>query len=86
MVPASGWRVMPVLGRLSSPRGITLDSRGNLIVVQRGLGVTGHTLNSDGCVTSTKTIISDTSLNHAVEFNPSGNKLFARLVKLPHVA
>ncbi|KAF9057253.1 hypothetical protein BJ165DRAFT_1333787, partial [Panaeolus papilionaceus] len=77
MVPASGWRVMPVLGRLSSPRGITLDSRGNLIVVQRGLGVTGHTLNSDGCVTSTKTIISDTSLNHAVEFNPSGNKLFA---------
>ncbi|PPQ71370.1 hypothetical protein CVT24_011756 [Panaeolus cyanescens] len=77
MVPASGWRVMPVLGRLRSPRGLTLDSRGNLIVLQRGIGVTGHTLDVDGCVTSSKTIIADSSLNHAVEFSVDGTKIFA---------
>lgn len=78
MVSAPGWRVMPVLGHLRSPRGITLDRRGNLIILQRGLGVTGHTLNADGCVLNSTTIIADTTLNHAVEFSPDGTKLFAR--------
>src|SRR5688572_5909390 len=37
---ASGWQATPILGRLSTPRGITLDTRGNLLVVERGKGIT----------------------------------------------
>jgi len=78
MVVASGWRVAPILGKLSNPRGIVLDSRGNLLVVERNKGITIHTLGSNGCVTSSKTLISDTSLNHGIDINAAGNKLAAR--------
>ncbi|EAU83830.2 hypothetical protein CC1G_09499 [Coprinopsis cinerea okayama7 len=72
---APGWRVTPVLGRLRSPRGITMDSRGNLLVLQRGIGVTGHQVDANGCVTSSQTIIQDTRLNHGLDV--VGNKLYA---------
>ena len=62
------------------PRGITMDTAGHLIVSERGKGITGHTLNADGCVTSSKTIIDDRAPNHAIEFNPAGNLLYARCV------
>jgi hypothetical protein len=71
---------MPVLGRLSTPRGIAMDTKGNLIVIERNKGVTGHTLNADGCVTSSKTIIQDNGPNHGIDFNPAGNQLYARYV------
>ncbi|KAJ2916211.1 hypothetical protein MD484_g4181, partial [Candolleomyces efflorescens] len=77
MTVASGWRFMPVLGRLSTPRGIAMDTKGNLIVIERNKGVTGHTLNADGCVTSSKTIIADNGPNHGIDFNPAGNQLYA---------
>ncbi|TFK28294.1 hypothetical protein FA15DRAFT_701183 [Coprinopsis marcescibilis] len=76
MTVAAGWQSTPVLGRLRSPRGITADSRGNLLVLQRGLGVTGHQVDANGCVVGTsKTIVADTRLNHAIDV--VGNKLFA---------
>ncbi|KAH6903269.1 hypothetical protein BKA70DRAFT_1404253 [Coprinopsis sp. MPI-PUGE-AT-0042] len=72
---ASGWKVAPVLGGLRSPRGVIMDSRGQLLVVQRGLGITGHTLDSNGCVTSSKTIVANTVLNHGIDV--LDNKLYA---------
>ncbi|EAU83866.2 cellulose binding iron reductase [Coprinopsis cinerea okayama7 len=46
---ASGWKVTPVLGRLAgAPRQIMVDSRGNLLVLQRDIGVTGHTVDENG--------------------------------------
>ncbi|KAJ3500222.1 hypothetical protein NLJ89_g9889 [Agrocybe chaxingu] len=77
LMVADGWRATPVLGRLSSPRGITIDTMGNLLVLQRGRGLTGHRLDANGCVTSTTTIISDTAINHAIEVHPDGNRIFA---------
>ncbi|CAA7262731.1 unnamed protein product [Cyclocybe aegerita] len=77
MVAAAGWRVTPVLGRLSSPRGITMDGRGNLLVLQRGVGVTAHAVDEYGCVTSSETVVADRSLNHAIEVNPAGDRIYA---------
>lgn len=69
---------MSVLGGLSMPRGLAMDTAGHLIVSERGKGITGHVLDADGCVTSSKTIIQGSGPNHAVEFNPAGDKLYAR--------
>jgi hypothetical protein len=68
-----------VLSGLSTPRGLTIDTRGNLLVIQRNRGLTGHTVDAMGCVTSTKTIIANTALNHAIDVHPSGTRLIARL-------
>ncbi|RXW12263.1 hypothetical protein EST38_g13592 [Candolleomyces aberdarensis] len=77
MTSAQGWRHMPVLGRLSNPRGIAMDTLGQLLVVERRKGVTGHVLDANGCVTSSKTVIQDNGLNHGIDVHPAGNKLFA---------
>ncbi|KAJ3498164.1 hypothetical protein NLJ89_g10254 [Agrocybe chaxingu] len=77
LVAAPGWTAGTVLGGLTAPRAIKLDTLGNLLILQRGVGVTAHTLTLDGCVSSSKTIIADTTLNHAVELNLLGTKLFA---------
>lgn len=60
------------------PRGIVIDTLGNLLVVERGKGVTGHRLNAQGCVISSKVVIADTSLNHGIDVNVLGNRLVAR--------
>ncbi|TFK32758.1 hypothetical protein BDQ12DRAFT_701066 [Crucibulum laeve] len=75
MVVASGYRVTPVLGRLTTPRGIAIDTMGHLLVVQTGVGISAHTLDANGCVTSSKTIISDTSLNHGIDI--TATKIYA---------
>jgi hypothetical protein len=58
-----------------------MDIAGHLIVSERGKGITGHELNADGCVTSSKTIIADNGPNHGIEFNPAGTQLYARWVQ-----
>ncbi|EAU83855.1 hypothetical protein CC1G_09524 [Coprinopsis cinerea okayama7 len=73
----SGWRAVPVLGSLSEPRGITMDTRGNLLVLQRGRGLSGHTLDANGCVTSSKMVIQDSAINHGVDVHPAGNRIIA---------
>jgi len=78
MTVASGWRGTTLLGELTSPRGIILDSRGNLLVVERGKGITIHSLDATGCVVDNKTLIADTTLNHGIDINAAGNKLVAR--------
>ncbi|TEB28505.1 cellulose binding iron reductase [Coprinellus micaceus] len=48
---AKGWKVSPVLGRLAgAPRQIMVDSKGHLLVLQRDIGVTGHEVDSTGCL------------------------------------
>lgn len=46
------------------------------MVLERGIGVTGHTLDANGCVTDSKVIVDDDRLNHAVDV--VGNMLVAR--------
>ncbi|RXW23642.1 hypothetical protein EST38_g2206 [Candolleomyces aberdarensis] len=71
---AEGWKAGVVLSRLSAPRAVVVDSRNNLIVLQRDIGITGHTLDANGCVTSTKIIIEDATFNHGLDV--VGNKLY----------
>jgi hypothetical protein len=55
-----------------------MDQAGNLLVVQSRTGISIHTLGPDGCVTGSKTLVSQTDLNHGIEVSPDGKKLYAR--------
>ncbi|KAF2742566.1 iron reductase domain protein [Sporormia fimetaria CBS 119925] len=74
---AAGWKVAKVAGNLVQPRSIIFDSAGNLLLVQNGLGITAHTIGSDGCFTSSKTIISQRNLNHGIVLSGDGKTLYA---------
>ncbi|KXH41616.1 carbohydrate-binding cytochrome b562 [Colletotrichum nymphaeae SA-01] len=73
---ASGWKAVKLAGSLTGPRGLVVDSEGNLLVVQSGKGVTAHTFGADGCISSTKTLISNPSLNHGIGLTPDGKTLY----------
>lgn len=76
-VLASGWKATKVLGGLTSPRSIVFDSAGNMLVVQSGKGISYHTMTADGCISSTKTLISLNSLNHGIQLSADGKTLYA---------
>ncbi|KAF2187601.1 iron reductase domain protein [Zopfia rhizophila CBS 207.26] len=74
---ATGWKAVKVVGGLSAPRSIEFDTAGNMLVVQAGKGISIHGMNADGCVTSTKMLISQTNLNHGIAFSKDGKTLYA---------
>jgi len=74
---ANGWKVAKVAGNLVQPRGLTFDTAGHLLVVQNGLGITAHTIGSDGCLISEKTVISQVTLNHGIVLSKDGKTLYA---------
>lgn len=74
---ASGWSAVKVAGGLSLPRGITIDTSGNLLVIEEGKGITALTPSSDGCIASTKSLLSLPSLNHGIYLSPDGKTLYA---------
>jgi glucose/arabinose dehydrogenase len=76
-VLASGWKATKVLGGLTNPRSIQFDSAGNMLVVQAGKGITYHAIGADGCITSTKTLVSLNSLNHGIALSGDGKTLYA---------
>lgn len=74
---ASGWKATKVAGGLTSPRSIQFDSAGNMLVVQSGKGISYHKMGTDGCVTSTKMLLSQNNLNHGIAMSPDGKTLYA---------
>ena len=64
---------------VSAARGIIFDSKGRLLIVQQGAGITALALTNDSCATidSTITVLSNSSLNHGIEFSPDGRTLYA---------
>lgn len=68
---------MPVLGSLARPRGVVVDPKGNLLVLERGRGITAHKLDKDGCVSSSKVLVEDPNLNHGIDVHPDGKTLVA---------
>lgn len=74
---AKGWKVTKVAGNLVQPRGLTIDSAGNLLLVQNGLGITVHSIRPDGCFTSSKTLIAQPNLNHGIALSIDGKTLYA---------
>ena len=71
------WDIISV--NLSTPRDITFDSRGRLLILEAGSGITALTLSNDSCsvVTATTQLLSNSSLNHGIEFSTDGNTLYA---------
>ena len=74
---ASGWRAVKIAGGLQLPRGIILDSAGHLLIVENGKGITVRTLDANGCVTASKTLVSQNNLNHGIILTPDSKTLYA---------
>lgn len=74
---ASGWKATKIAGGLQTPRGAIFDSAGHLLIVESGKGITVFTLDQSGCVSTKKTLISQTNLNHGIRLSPDGNTLYA---------
>lgn len=73
----SAWRVTKVVGGLRQPRTIIFDPLGHMLVLQATSGVSVHTFGADGCINSTKTLISNSNLNHGLTLTPDGTTLYA---------
>ncbi|KAF9534305.1 hypothetical protein CPB83DRAFT_879539 [Crepidotus variabilis] len=80
VVAASGFLFAPVVGSLTAPRGITVDSRGNVLTVQSGLGISAHIADANGCVISSKITIANTALTHGIDVY--NNQLYASTVDI----
>lgn len=74
---ADGWSVKKVADALSSPRGIVLDPKGRLLVVERGKGITQHEIDATGCITKSQMLFENTGINHGIYFSPDGKTLYS---------
>ncbi|KAJ3033542.1 hypothetical protein HDV00_006077 [Rhizophlyctis rosea] len=71
-----GWAASVLLRNVNVPRGLEVDSHNNLLAVLSGAGVTAYTVNEHGCVTKTKQVITESTLNHAIALSVDGRTLF----------
>ncbi|KAH8204749.1 hypothetical protein TruAng_001083 [Truncatella angustata] len=71
------YKAKKVAGGLTNPRGLTLDKAGRILILERGKGISQHTVDSAGCITKSVTLLSLTSLNHGIYLSPDGTKLYA---------
>lgn len=78
IITAPGFLYAPVVANLSYPRGITLDSRGNILVVELDKGISAHTVDENGCVTSSKLIVANNNLTNGLDVHL--DRLYARSV------
>jgi len=64
---------------LRTPRGITFDKIGRLLVVSSGVGIIAMQLSNETCsqVTKAATIVANSQLNHGIEFSVDGTTLYA---------
>ncbi|KAI0965788.1 soluble quino protein glucose dehydrogenase [Xylaria arbuscula] len=74
---APGWSYVKVADGLHSPRDLVLDGKGRLLVVEEGLGISQHIVGSNGCITNTRLLISNTDLNHGISLSADGQTLYA---------
>jgi glucose/arabinose dehydrogenase len=56
---------------------MTFDTAGNLLVVEVGKGISVHSFNHDGCIGSSKQLISMQYLTHGIAFSLDGKTLYA---------
>lgn len=73
---APGWNYTLIATGLTKPRGVLFDTAGNLLVLEAGKGLTAHTIGADGCISSSKTVIAATELNHGLALSPDGNTVY----------
>ncbi|KAF2472298.1 soluble quino protein glucose dehydrogenase [Lindgomyces ingoldianus] len=81
---ASGYEARLIAQGLTKPRGIIFDNKGNLLVVERGNGVSAFAVSGTGsCITLSekKTVVGDGSLNHGIEITDDGKTLYVSSVE-----
>lgn len=74
---AAGWRAVKVAGDVTQPRSVILDPAGNLLMIQNGKGITASTIGPDGCLASTRTILTQRNLNHGLALSADGKTIYA---------
>lgn len=73
---AEGWSYVKIAGDLKTPRALLFDTKGSLLVVQVGVGLSVHTFSPDGCIASSKILIEQKRLTHGVALNVDGTQLY----------
>ncbi|KAL7629820.1 hypothetical protein AAE478_001343 [Parahypoxylon ruwenzoriense] len=74
---AEGWTAVKVASGLSSPRGVIKDGAGRLLIVEEGVGISQHNVDINGCITSSRELVSMPSLNHGIYLGIDGHTLYA---------
>ncbi|KAI1171987.1 soluble quino protein glucose dehydrogenase [Nemania sp. FL0916] len=74
---APGWSSIKVADGLSGPRDLIFDNEKRLLVVEKFVGISQHTVDADGCFTSSRPLISNTGLNHGIVLSADGKTLYA---------
>ncbi|KAH7096096.1 soluble quino protein glucose dehydrogenase [Auriculariales sp. MPI-PUGE-AT-0066] len=74
---ADGLEAHGFASNLTTPRHLTFDNAGNLLVVESGKGITAFTLNEDGSAASRQALLSLTDLNTGIALSEDGTTLFA---------
>ncbi|KAI1370115.1 hypothetical protein F4677DRAFT_439232 [Hypoxylon crocopeplum] len=74
---ADGWTAVKVADGLSSPRGLVVDRAGRLLIVEQGVGISQHLVDINGCMTSSRTLVSMSALNHGIYLGIDGAALYA---------
>ncbi|EMD00918.1 hypothetical protein BAUCODRAFT_118642 [Baudoinia panamericana UAMH 10762] len=78
---APGYVARLVANNLTSPRGIKFDTNGALLVIEQNSGIVALNLADSGSdcisVSSRRTVINDTTLNHGIEISNNGSTLYA---------
>ncbi|KAI3319470.1 soluble quino protein glucose dehydrogenase [Xylariaceae sp. AK1471] len=74
---APGWSYTKVADGLHNPRDLIFDSQGRLLIVQKGVGVSQHSVDANGCITNTRLLVSNADLNHGICLNTDGKTLYA---------
>ncbi|KAJ4421351.1 hypothetical protein N0V85_000223 [Neurospora sp. IMI 360204] len=79
-VVRDGYEARLVATGLKKPRGVIIDSKGRLLVVEAGKGITHLTIKDDGwpclSVEKTTTLVSMIDLNHGIELSVDGKTLY----------
>ncbi|KAL1844753.1 hypothetical protein VTK73DRAFT_1852 [Phialemonium thermophilum] len=71
-----GWSAMKIAGNLKQVRTIVWDPLGNMLVSEATKGISVHTFGADGCINSSKALISNVQLNHGLAITPDGKTLY----------
>ncbi|KAI1122926.1 soluble quino protein glucose dehydrogenase [Nemania abortiva] len=74
------WQITKIASGLRQPRSIVFDPLGNMLLLQAGSGLSVSTFGADGCINSTKSIISMAGLNHGLSLTPDGKTLYVSSV------
>lgn len=78
---AEGWSFVKLAGDLTTPRGVVVDVRGSLLIVEVGSGLSVHTFGEDGCIAGSKLLIDKPGLTHGVTIAPDNVTLYVSSVE-----